>query len=247
MLDIRRFENGLQIVPNPVGNTAPNMEGEMAVWSTLVGTASFTGTLPGTSTPVTITANNVGSSGNSITLVFILTAATATDTLDTPNIVFTANTLGTIGNSISLVFNGIATVAAVTTAWNIANPSNTVSFSGLGSVVPASQTVNLSGGTQTSINSAITTWNTANPSNQVTLTSGDGTQLPSSQTLQLSGAGDGNIWYNNGTMNFPITAAIDQLIGDVTAKGPGIATATVQFVGGVSAAEIAASVGRTAG
>jgi microcystin-dependent protein len=57
--------------------------------------------------------------------------------------------------------------------------------------------------------------------------------------------GDGNIWYNNGTTVYPITAAIDGLTGDVSATGPGIVHATVNFVGGVSAAAIAASVGAT--
>ena len=38
-----------------------------------------------------------------------------------------------------------------------------------------------------SISSAISTWNTANPSNAVTLTSGDGTQIPSVGTISPSG------------------------------------------------------------
>lgn len=243
MLDIRRFENGLQIVPNPVGNTAPNMEGELAVWDTGSGTASFSGVISGTSTSVTITSNSVGSPGNSVALVFVLTKASATDTLDSPNIVFTASQFGTIGNSISLVFDGVMTVGAVTTAWNLANPSNTVVFTGLSSVVPVAQTVNLSGGVQTSISSAISTWNTAHPSNTVTLTSGDGTQLPSSQTLHLSGAGDGNLYYNNGTSTYPISAAITGFTGDISSTpGPGVVDVTVLTVGGVTAAEIAAAV-----
>src|SRR5277367_327590 len=160
MLNIRRFANGLQIVPNVVGNTAPNQEGEMAVWSTAAGQASITGILPGTSTSVIITANNTGSSGNEIILVFAVTYATVTDTIDTPNIVFTANNPGIIGNSITLVFNGTDTVGDVTTNWNLANPSNTVSYSGLSSVVPVVNTWTLSGGTQISINQAIINWNT---------------------------------------------------------------------------------------
>lgn len=244
MIDIRRFQNGLQIIPNAVGNIAPSIEGEMAVWDTSVGIASFSGTIIGTSTAVVLTANNTGASGNAIILSFTLTRASATDTLDSPNIIFTATTPGTIGNSISLVFNGTSTVSTVTTAWNIANPSNTVTFTGSGSVVPTAQTINLSGGVQTSITSAISTWNIANPSNQVTLTSGDGTQTPSTQLLELSGAGDGNIWYNNGLVApYPITAALTALTGDViTAPGPGSVHATVEFVGGVSAAAIAAAV-----
>ncbi len=58
--------------------------------------------------------------------------------------------------------------------------------------------------------------------------------------------GDGNIYYNNGLTTYPITAAITALTGDVTTTaGPGSVVATVQFVGGVSAAAIAASVGHT--
>jgi hypothetical protein len=69
--------------------------------------------------------------------------ATATDTLDTPNIIFTANVPGYNGQNISLVFNGSSTVATVVNAWNTANPTNTVSYTGLGTVVPTAQTVNL--------------------------------------------------------------------------------------------------------
>ncbi len=74
------------------------------------------------------------------------TFASVTDTVDSPNIVFTANTPGSVGNSISLVFNGSATVSTVVTAWNSAHPGNQVSFTGSGSVVPAANTYNLSGG-----------------------------------------------------------------------------------------------------
>jgi hypothetical protein len=73
--------------------------------------AAFSGTISGTSTTVSITANNPGPAGNSIALV----------------------------------------------------------FTGLNSV-----------------SSAILIWNTANPGNQATLTSGDGTQIPSAQTVTLA-------------------------------------------------------------
>lgn len=59
---------------------------------------------------------------------------------------FTAVNYGTSGNSISLVFDGVATVTAVTTAWNGANPNNQVTFTGSGATVPTAQTVNLTGG-----------------------------------------------------------------------------------------------------
>jgi hypothetical protein len=85
-------------------------------------------------------------------LVISGTYATATDTLDTPNIIFTAVSAGTIGNSISLVFNGTATVATVVGAWNTANPTNQVSYTGLGTVIPMAQTINLSGGIINQVN-----------------------------------------------------------------------------------------------
>jgi hypothetical protein len=46
-------------------------------------------------------------------------------------------------------------------------------------------------GSSISISSAIATWNAANSSNQVTLTSGDGTQIPTiAQTVSLNGGTD---------------------------------------------------------
>lgn len=75
--------------------------------------ASFSGTIPGTATSVTITAVNSGS----------------------------------IGNSIALVFSGSNTITAEIAAWNIANPSNQALLSsGNGSQTPSPQTLNLSGG-----------------------------------------------------------------------------------------------------
>jgi hypothetical protein len=62
-----------------------------------------------------------------------------------PN-VFTAVNFGTVGNSISLIFDGIDDVTTVVAAWNAANPTNTVSFTGSGATVPSAQTVNLIGG-----------------------------------------------------------------------------------------------------
>jgi hypothetical protein len=69
-------------------------------------------------------------------------AATATE----QGVTFTADNLGTIGDGISLGFNGIADVDAVVAAWNLANPSNTVSHDGAGTEVLTTATVNLSGG-----------------------------------------------------------------------------------------------------
>ncbi len=72
--------------------------------------------------------------------------AQAVDTIDTPNITFTAVAPGQLGNGIFLAFNGTDTVASVVTAWNTAHPSNTVTYTGLGSVVPTAQTVGPIGG-----------------------------------------------------------------------------------------------------
>ena len=60
--------------------------------------------------------------------------------------VFTAVDFGTIGNTIVLVFDGIKTVATVTAAWNLANPTNQVTFTGSGATVPTIQTIELVGG-----------------------------------------------------------------------------------------------------
>jgi len=70
--------------------------------------------------------------------------ATATSS----GITYTAVTPGSLGNSIALVFDGVKTITQVVTAWNTANASNQVGFTGgLGSTVPSSGTVTLSGGT----------------------------------------------------------------------------------------------------
>jgi hypothetical protein len=72
-------------------------------------------------------------------------------------VTFTADVPGTDGNSISLVFDGVDDLDTVVNAWNVANPSNTVSFSGqAGTYVPSGATVNLTGG------ATHTTWTDAN-------------------------------------------------------------------------------------
>jgi hypothetical protein len=64
-------------------------------------------------------------------------------------ITFTAVTLGLIGNSIALTFDGVQQVGTVVSAWNAANPSNQVTYTGSSTAVPNSATVNLSGGINT--------------------------------------------------------------------------------------------------
>ena len=62
-------------------------------------------------------------------------------------VVFTADVIGIGGNSISLVFDGIDDLDTVVNAWNGANPTNTVAFTGqAGTFVPTAITVNLAGG-----------------------------------------------------------------------------------------------------
>ncbi len=122
-------------------------------------------------------------------------------------VVITANHLGAIGNSVVLSGNGTSSLNLLISNWNTANPSNQItltsgngtqvpdagtyaSYTGtiLGTSTPVTITANdlgtvgdlviLTGNGSSSINTLITNWNTANPSNQVTLTSGDGTQIP---------------------------------------------------------------------
>jgi microcystin-dependent protein len=160
MLNIRRFGTGLQIIPSSNGNTSPSLDGELAVWDSSTGTATYTGTIAGTATPVTISANNTGSTGNTVVLNF----------------------------------DGSTTIAG-----------------------------------------AIAAWNTANPTNLITLTTGDGTQIPSAAAqVQLTGAGDGNLYFNNGTITYALSSSISSFstIGNVvTTPGPGEVTATVVSVG----------------
>src|SRR5271166_4256978 len=85
---------------------------------------------------ITFTAIEAGGLGDDIALVFNGVAASATDTLDSPNIVFTAVNAGIIGNAIVLGFDGIATVGYIVSEWNLLNPTNQVSFTGLATVVP---------------------------------------------------------------------------------------------------------------
>lgn len=60
---------------------------------------------------------------------------------------YTADVAGIGGNTISLVFDGNDSIATVITAWNTANPANTVSSNGADdTVIPAAKTLTLLGG-----------------------------------------------------------------------------------------------------
>jgi hypothetical protein len=123
------------------------------------------------------------------------------------NITLVADSIGTAGNSILLVADGVSDISTLVANWNTANPSNEVtltagngtqvpdlglvaSFSGtiLGTSTPVviqavtagtiGNAVVLIGDGTSSISTLIADWNTANPSNQISLVSGDGTQVP---------------------------------------------------------------------
>lgn len=61
-------------------------------------------------------------------------------------IIFLADNYGTSGNSIVLTFNGSDTLDDVVGAWNTANPSNTLTHTGSGTIVLDPVVVSLSGG-----------------------------------------------------------------------------------------------------
>lgn len=92
------------------------------------------------------------------------------------------------------VIPGTSTSVSIVANWSgVAGNSISLAFSGSNSIA-----------------SAITTWNTAHPTNAVTLTSGDGTQIPSVQTLTLSGginAGSASIGDTATYENFTPTSA----------------------------------------
>jgi hypothetical protein len=169
---------------NATTQVTTSLNGTVLTFTSIPGTyASFTGQIAGMTTPVTITAN----------------------------------TLGTIGNSVVLTADGTSSINTLISNWNIANPSNTItlttgdgtqipaagtyaSYTGtpLGASTPVTITANnvgtignsvvLTGNGTLSISTLIANWNIANPSNQITLTLGVGTQVPSSGVnIDLSG------------------------------------------------------------
>jgi hypothetical protein len=123
------------------------------------------------------------------------------------NVTITANNPGSAGNSVVLPGDGTSSINTLISNWNTANPSNQVtltsgngtqvpdagtyaSFSGtiLGTSTPVvitsnvlgtnGDTVVLYGDGTSDISTLISNWNTAHGSNTITLTSGDGTQIP---------------------------------------------------------------------
>ena len=91
---------------------------------------------------LSLRSNNVNDINVSREIAVAIAASTLFQT-----ITFTAVTAGSAGNSIALVFDGVDDINDVVGAWNTANPSNTVSFTGqLGTFVPTAGTATLSGG-----------------------------------------------------------------------------------------------------
>lgn len=110
------FRTPLAPIADPSAVVTVTKNGPLVSFASPGSFASFTGQLPGMTTDVTITADN----------------------------------LGTPGNSVTLHANGTS-----------------------------------------SINTLITNWNNAHPGNTITLTSGDGTQIPTSGTITLAGGAYG--------------------------------------------------------
>jgi hypothetical protein len=145
--------------------------------------AFFTGTIPGMSTPVTITATNIGTIGNSV--VLDADGTSSINTLITNwNTANPSNTIAlTTGDGTQIPLVGIAatysgtptgtTLPITLTAANIGAGGNSILLTGNGAA---------------DIATLIANWNTANPGNQVTQTAGISTQVPAVGALmQLSG------------------------------------------------------------
>ena len=247
--------------PRVVGSDATTQvnvttNGPVATFTSVSPTfASFAGQVPGMISPVVITAVNSGTVGNSVVLTgdgsstisalistwntsnpsntIALTtgngaqipnstgvAASYTGTISgtaTP-VTITANSVGIGGNSVLLVGDGTSDIAALIAAWNTANPSNMITLSsGDGTQVPSAGTfahytgvptgttssvtitanvagtngnsVLLVGDGTSDIDTLIANWNINNSSNTVSLTSGSGTQVPSALAVITLGSG----------------------------------------------------------
>ncbi len=166
-------------------------------WYAAATYAFYTGTLTGTSTPVTITADS----------------------------------FGVVGNSVDLAFNGILTIDAEISAWNLANPSNTVTLtSGDGSQIPDNGTdAQLANGhdaftptlvdgvgTNGDVYRAATAGTYDFGSGPITFAIGDFV-IYNGTIWQHSPAADG-VSSVNGNTGAVTVNAINQLTGDVTAS-----------------------------
>jgi len=108
--------------------------------------------LNGHQTTVDLSANTLGVGGLQVagiplnqveTIAFFTGVIAGTAT----SVSISANNPGSLGNSVALVFGGLNSISSEIATWNGANPSNTVTLtSGDGTQIPTPQTVNLSGG-----------------------------------------------------------------------------------------------------
>lgn len=148
-----KIENFLRQALGPVvesgmivaANALDKKKLDMSNGSYFYGTAHFN---PTGATPITMEGHyrdGLGGWEEVDSLIFLTVAEAATGTHG--GVLFTADNAGIVGNSISLVFNGTDTVLQVKTAWNAANPANTVSSDPAhDSDVLGATTLNLTGG-----------------------------------------------------------------------------------------------------
>jgi hypothetical protein len=157
--------------------------------------ARFSGSVSGLTSPFTVTANTIGTGGNSVLLVGDGSSSlhnliiewntanpsnqitlTAGDDSQIPSNGGNVQLSGGITTPVVASYTGIPTgcdFTVVLTAVTNGTTGNSILLTGDGT---------------SSINTLISNWNTANPSNQVALTSGDGSQVPNpAAPIQLSG------------------------------------------------------------
>ena len=151
--------------------------------------ASFNGLVDGLGSPVTVTANTAGTSGNSISLVgdgtsSVSTLITAWNTANPGNQATLTSGDGTqipsagVAASYTGTPTGCATIVTIT-ATTVGSAGNSIEL--------------LADGTS-SLNTLIANWNIANPSNTISLASGNGLQIPSfGATVTLTGGSDAGV------------------------------------------------------
>lgn len=140
--------------------------------------ASFTGLIAGMTSSVTITANTLGTSGNSVLL--------NGDGTSSINILISNWNIANPSNQITLAFGNGSQVpdAGSYASFMGVVPGVSTSVTITANVIGAGgNSVALTGDGTSSINTLITNWNTANPSNTIVLSAGDGTQVPNGATF----------------------------------------------------------------
>jgi hypothetical protein len=154
--------------------------------------AAFSGKVTGMATNVTIGAVVAGPAGN-VTLLNDYVAAVAAQFSGqvagmTTDVVLNADVPGAAGN-ITLVATPGFNITDLMAAWNLANPTNTVSYQGgNASQEPTADIVFVNGADSTgsTVSALISAWNIAFPANTLTLSAGNGAQVPQANIV-LSG------------------------------------------------------------